>query len=108
MSMTLMSPVSCLAKKIEAVRDPNVDGVMTFSELACVFIAQGIDVREMAKADLGDTASFEDCREFALSTGVANSVMRRYQGPTPKVLPVNGVDKKMFTLMKVWENHAPV
>jgi [FeFe] hydrogenase (group B1/B3) len=97
----------CLAKKIEAARDPNVDGVITFSELACIFMAKGLDVREMKKADLGDTSSFEDCRGFAITHGVADSVMRRYDGPAPKVLPVNGVDKKAYTLMKVWEKHAP-
>jgi iron only hydrogenase large subunit-like protein len=97
----------CLAKKVEAVRDKNVDGVISFSELAAIFMAKGIDVREMEKSDLGDTKSFEDCRGFALSHGVADSVMNRYDGPAVKVLPVNGVDKKMFTLMKVWQKRAP-
>ncbi|MFA6844595.1 MAG: monomeric [FeFe] hydrogenase [Sphaerochaetaceae bacterium] len=97
----------CLAKKVEAARDVNVDGVITFSELASLFIAKGVDVREMQTADLGDTHSFEDCRGFAISNGVANSVLYRYKGPQVKVLPVNGVDKKMFRLMKAWEKHAP-
>ncbi|MGB4407121.1 MAG: [Fe-Fe] hydrogenase large subunit C-terminal domain-containing protein [Sphaerochaeta sp.] len=71
----------CLAKKVEAARMESVDGVMTFGELASLFLAKGIDVREMEGSDLGDTTLFEDCREFALSSGVASSVLRRLENP---------------------------
>ena len=97
----------CFAKKIEAARDPNVDAVITFSELAAIFMAKDIDVREMEAADLGDVSTFSDCRGFAISNGVIASVMRRYHGPEPKVMDINGVDKKVFTLMKVWEKRKP-
>ncbi|MGE4584008.1 MAG: monomeric [FeFe] hydrogenase [Sphaerochaeta sp.] len=94
----------CLAKKVEAVRLGTLDGVITFSELASLFIARGVDVREMVSADLGDTASFVDCREFALSGGVASCVLSRMTaGSEITVLPINGIDKKMFRAMKVWE-----
>lgn len=94
----------CLAKKIEANRLGTIDGVITFSELASLFIAKGVDVREMEVADLGDTASFEDCRGFALAGGVANCVVNRLdEGEGVDVFGVNGVDKRMFRTMKVWE-----
>ena len=98
----------CLAKKVEAARLGTVDGVMTFSELASLFMAKGVDVREMESADLGDTASFEDCRQFAISTGVAGCVLSRLEGSKEvNVLPINGIDKKMFRAMKIWEKRAP-
>ncbi|NLE15765.1 MAG: 4Fe-4S binding protein [Spirochaetales bacterium] len=94
----------CLAKKVEAVRLKTIDAVITFSELASLFIAKGIDVRELEGADLGDTSSFEDCRQFALSGGVASCVLSRFApSHEVQVLPVNGVDKKMFRTMKIWE-----
>ena len=94
----------CLAKKVEALRLKTVDAVITFSELASLFIAKGIDVRELEGSDLGDTSSFEDCRQFALSGGVASCVLSRFApSHEVQVLPVNGVDKKMFRTMKIWE-----
>ncbi len=98
----------CLAKKVEAARMKSIDGVMTFSELASLFLAKGIDVREMEDSDLGDTSLFEDCREFALSTGVAASVLRRLENPQDvEVLSIDGIDKKMFRTMKIWEKRVP-
>lgn len=98
----------CLAKRLEAVRLGTVDGVITFSELAALFMAKNIDVREEAPEDLGATENFEDCRGFALTTGVAGCVLKRVENPDAiKVLPINGVDKKMFRLMKTWERRAP-
>jgi len=98
----------CLAKKVEAARLESIDGVMTFGELASLFLAKGIDVREMEGSDLGDTSLFEDCREFALSSGVASSVLRRLENPQDvEVLSIDGIDKKMFRTMKTWEKRVP-
>ena len=100
----------CLAKKAEVARRyKDISGVITFAELASVFVAKGIDVREMEAEDLGKTESFEDCREFAVTTGVAACVMRRFQaeGINARTLPINGLDKKTVRLMKTWERRAP-
>lgn len=100
----------CLAKKVEAARRfKEISGVMTFAELASIFIAKGIDVREMEADDLGDTESFKDCREFAVTGGVAGCVMNRFEkdGVTARILPINGLDKKTVRLMKTWEKRAP-
>ena len=63
----------CLAKRIEAAKKfrSTIDGVITYSELAAIFLGKDIDVREMEDEDLGNTDSFKDCREFALSAGTA-------------------------------------
>ena len=101
----------CLAKKVEAAKRyrNDIDGVITFAELASIFVAKGIDVREMEAASLGDTSSFGDCREFAVSSGVAACVMRRFkeEGKSPRIMPINGLDKKTVRLMKTWEKRAP-
>lgn len=98
----------CLAKKVEGARSADVDGVITFSELASLFMAKGVDVREMEYADLGDTSSFEDCRGFAVTTGVAGCVVSRLkEGLEVQTMPINGVDKRMFRMMKVWEKRPP-
>ena len=98
----------CLSKRVEAARKGGVDGVITFAELAAIFLAKGIDVREEEKADLGDVASFEDCRNFAVSAGVAGCVLSRVADKDSiRIMPIDGVDKKTFRLMKTWERRAP-
>ena len=89
-------------------RESRLPAVISFSELAAIFMAKGIDVREEGSADLGDTSSFEYCREFAVTNGVANCVLSRIEDKSSiRVQPINGVDKKTFRLMKSWEKRAP-
>ena len=102
----------CLAKKVEVAKRyrGKSAGVITFSELAALFVAKGIDVREMPADDLGDTAAFADCRDFAVTSGVAGCVMHRYHDdkiPAPRTMSINGLDKKTVRLMKTWERKAP-
>jgi len=94
----------CLAKKDEAASLGTIDGVLTFSELASLFVAKDIDVREMDATDLEDVSRFEDCREFALSGGAAACVNKRAAiGDEISFFPVNGIDRKMARVMKTWE-----
>ncbi len=101
----------CLAKRVEAAKRyrDTIDGVITFAELAAIFVSLSIDVQEMQADDLGDTSSFEDCRDFAVTSGVASCVMRRYKDKEKeiRVLPINGLDKKQVRIMKTWEKKAP-
>ncbi|PKL14258.1 MAG: hydrogenase assembly protein HupF [Spirochaetae bacterium HGW-Spirochaetae-8] len=98
----------CLAKKVEAAGIAEIDGVISFSELAALFIAKEIDVREMQAVASEDTLAFQDCREFACSQGVAHAVLRRVVDPDAvRVLPVDGVDRKTVRTMKVWEKRPP-
>ena len=98
----------CLAKKVEAARTKNIDGVISFSELAALLVAKGIDVREMDGVPMGDVASFEDCREFACSKGVSDSVLRHIAQPDMvRAMHIDGIDRKMVKTLKIWEKHPP-
>lgn len=98
----------CLAKRIEGVRLNTVDSVITFNELAALFMAKDIDVREVDSTDMGDTSLFEDCRDFAVSEGVASCVTHRLQkGQTIRPMYINGLDVKTFRGMKIWPKRPP-
>ena len=77
-------------------------------EALAAYAAKGIDVREEEGAEMGDTSAYEYCRQFAVSEGVAGCVLSRVEDPQSiRTLPINGVDKKIFRLMKSWEKRAP-
>lgn len=100
----------CLAKRVEAAKKYSsiIDGVITFAELAAIFMAKDVDVKEMPDEDLGDTSSFEDCREYAVSGGVASCVLSRLDNTENiRILPINGIDKKTVRLMSTWPKKAP-
>ena len=99
----------CLSKRVEAAKYPElIDGVITFAELAAIFMAKDIDVMKMEADDMGDTSSFEDCREYAVSGGVASCVLARLEDSSSiKILPIDGLDKKTVRLMNTWQKKAP-
>ena len=97
----------CLAKRVEAAKYDTIDGVITFAELAAMFIARGIDVKEMPADDLGDTDNFEDCRDFAVTGGVAGCVLNRLPEREVKIMKIDGLDVKNVRLMKTWQRKAP-
>jgi iron only hydrogenase large subunit-like protein len=98
----------CLAKRVEAEKMGTIDGVLTFSELAAIFIAMKIDVREMEEADLGDVTSYEDCREFAVTGGQLDCVEARIaSGESIKTMAINGLDKKSVKKIDGWDQRAP-
>lgn len=99
----------CLSKRVEAAKYPDlIDGVITFAELAAIFMAKDIDVMKMEADDLGDTSSFEDCREYAVSGGVAACVLARLDDASSiRILPIDGLDKKTVRLMNTWQKKAP-
>lgn len=96
----------CLAKKIEALDIADIRTVITFSELAALLVARGVDIKEARPMELGNTESYADCREFACSQGVARSVLRRADAPV-QVMHIDGIDKKTVRLMKTWEKRSP-
>ena len=99
----------CLSKRVEASKYRDIiDGVITFAELASIFMAKDIDVREMTAEDLGDDASFQDCREYAVTGGVASCVLSRLKDPSSvKIMNIDGIDKKTVRLMGTWQKKAP-
>ena len=71
-------------------------------------MAKDIDVREMTAEDLGDDASFQDCREYAVTGGVASCVLSRLKDPSSvKIMNIDGIDKKTVRLMGTWQKKAP-
>ena len=71
-------------------------------------MAKDIDVREMPSDDLGDDASFQDCREYAVTGGVASCVLSRLKDPSSvKIMHIDGIDKKTVRLMSTWQKKAP-
>jgi len=97
----------CLAKKVEAASLPSIDSVLTFAELAALFVAKGVDVKEMPVVEEPvDSTTYADCRGFALPQGVARAVVKRSETPF-KTMQIDGLDKKTVRLMKIWPKRPP-
>ncbi len=63
----------CLAKRLEAEKNPNVDNVLVFEEATALLDAAGIKVAEM-EADKFAVESSAQGRRYPLSGGVAGAV----------------------------------
>lgn len=63
----------CLAKRLEAEKNPNVDCVLVFEEVQALFDAAGIKVAEMEADSFAVEASAQS-RRYPLSGGVAGAV----------------------------------
>ena len=102
----------CIAKREEAaVKYPNrVHSVITYEELSAIFKAKNIDFLNISESpeDWDKCKSFDDCRDFALKTGVAECVLNRVDDRNKyKVLSFSGIDKKLFMQMKIWPKLPP-
>lgn len=98
----------CISKKIEAMGEdvrPYVDFVITFEELAAIFVAANIDVAEIEEDEIVADASGNG-RNFAAASGVAAAVKSSMKLSNPDVdIPThnaNGLSecKKMLTMAK--------
>lgn len=96
----------CIAKKVEARAIPSISMVITFAELAALFVARDIDIKEIAAQEAPDSSLYADCRGFACPQGVSQSVLRRSSKPV-QTMNINGVDKKTVRLMRSWEKRPP-
>ena len=68
----------CAAKKLEAMRSDirsDVDFVLTFEEMAGIFDAKHVDIENMEEDPEGVNDASTDGRNFAVSGGVATSVV---------------------------------
>lgn len=98
----------CLAKRVEAAKFDDIDGVITFAELAAMFMAKDIDVKEMVGDETDDVSAFEDCREYAVTGGVAGCVLSRVSDPSSiRIMHIDGLDKKTVRLMNTWQRKSP-
>lgn len=84
----------CVAKRMEAMEDPDVDLVLTFEELGALLDAAGIDLEQAPADSLGNGASREG-RRYAVAGGVAAAVQTVVGGHTPvSPVQVNGLSLK--------------
>ncbi|MEA2039645.1 MAG: monomeric [FeFe] hydrogenase [Thermodesulfobacteriota bacterium] len=98
----------CIAKRNEAIKDAEVDFVLTFEELEAIFEGSGIDPAIQEPATFDREAGREG-RGFPVAEGVASAVMAFADSSEIRCLSINGLDKKTMTLLKTYakKNDAP-
>ncbi len=83
----------CVAKRKEAMENPNVDYVMTYEELGSLFIAKHIEVAECEEEKF-ETESSKQGRNFGVATGVAEAVKSVCKHPENlKTYVISGLTK---------------
>ncbi|MGE4490028.1 MAG: 4Fe-4S dicluster domain-containing protein [Kiritimatiellales bacterium] len=92
----------CLAKRTEALDNPNVDYVLTFEELGAMLVAAGIDVQQCATQDLSRPAQAGG-RGFPVSGGVTEAIRTHLGSDAEQLKPVafNGLDSKSLIRLKM-------
>ncbi len=100
----------CVAKRKEALKDPNIDFVLTFEELGSIFAAMGIDVASLPGIELKREAKWY-ARGFATSCGVTDAILHEVAADSDndamKKISVNhkfinGLDRKSMKLLKLY------
>ena len=94
----------CIAKRVEARRDSSADYVMTFEELASMFLALDIDVAECTETAPDNPPAAAPERFFARAGGVTGAVLRTVKNSLvtePEIMQIDGLDKKALTRMKL-------
>lgn len=94
----------CLSKKEEAQKSGLVDYVLTFEELAALFVAKKIDVSSADEVEFVSTATKES-RLFPLSGGVAGSIKAQLteKNEDPAIVNpviINGINKDSMKVLK--------
>lgn len=90
----------CLAKRVEAESDPYVDYVLTFEEIAAMFIAQNIDVTTAGEAEFSKVSCAQG-RLFPVSGGVAGAVQSLVEGKIDfRPEKIDGLTKDSVKLLK--------
>lgn len=90
----------CLAKRVEAEYDPNVDYVLTFEEVGAILVAAGINVDE-CESEAFAKSSCSQGRQFPLSGGVAGAVASLVEGKADyRPEKIDGLTKENIKLMK--------
>ncbi len=90
----------CVAKRREAMKNPNIDYVLNFEELGAWFIAMQVQVAECDEVEYRKESSAE-ARNFAVTAGVANAVnalLDDKDKATPYV--VDGLNKQSIRDLK--------
>ncbi len=92
----------CMAKRTEALDNPNVDYVLTFEELGAMLIATGIDVQTCAPKAFEHSAQ-SGGRGFPVSGGVTEAIRAHLGDEANRLNPVvfNGLDSKSLNRLKM-------
>lgn len=91
----------CVAKRLEARRDEQVDYVMTFEEIASVFDGLDIDVSKASGGNFCCKAPKEG-KGFAMTGGVAGAVGSLNLIPDLVSLQVANLNKKNIALLRAY------
>lgn len=90
----------CLAKRIEAENNPNVDYVLVFADIQAMFEAKGVDINALDAAAFADEASTQS-RRYAISGGVAAAVENLIDGKADyRPYAINGLTKDSVKALK--------
>lgn len=91
----------CLAKRVEAEDDPNVDYVLTFEEVNAMLNASEIKVEECEAQAFTLISSSAQGRRFPLSGGVAGAVASLVEGKIDiRAETIDGLSRDNIKLMK--------
>jgi [FeFe] hydrogenase (group B1/B3) len=92
----------CIAKRVEAEENADVDYVLTFEELGAMLIAAKIDVLECDAAIL-PAGPHREGRGFAASGGVTAAIQALVPDDgTLQPVQVDGIDRKSINQMRIW------
>lgn len=92
----------CVAKRVEGLKDPNVDYVLTFEELEALLDARQIDPANCKAAQLDPSVSGEG-RYYGVTGGVAKAVETVVNGKRPiKLHVLTGLDKKAMLILQAY------
>lgn len=90
----------CLAKRLEAENNPNVDYVLVFADVQAMFEAKGIDINALEAAAFADEASLQS-RRYAISGGVAAAVANLIDGRADyRPMKIDGLTKDAVKNLK--------
>ncbi|MBR1425689.1 monomeric [bacterium] len=90
----------CVAKRREAMQNPNIDYVLNFEELGAWFVALNVQVSDCEESEYNQESSAE-ARNFAVTGGVAaavNAMLDESEKAQPYV--INGLDKASIRDLK--------
>lgn len=90
----------CVAKRREAMKNPNIDFVLNYEELGSWFVALQVQVGECEGSEYGEQASAQ-ARNFGITGGVAEAVNSLLDDDEKaKAHIINGLDKAQIRDLK--------
>ncbi len=96
----------CVAKRREALKNPNVDYVLNYEEVGAWFIAHGIQVGECESSEFKTEASAES-RKYCVTGGVAEAVATQVPEEIPlHPVVIDGLNKQSIRDLKKYAKNG--